>query len=182
MHFLNHVPREYVKGATPIFSKSSSPIKTSSAPSSSSSFSTSITSFGPRPSQSDPPPFPNPTDFSIPPKATATISCMANAAYLQRATFTFPRPMANVTFEGNGEGYPMTIVGGKPTDTVFLPQPTPSPYNLIAYFEYAESVISPKFLPAQIMSVKTAKNSIVVGTEDAFDGDNDDTVATIQWT
>jgi hypothetical protein len=119
--------------------------------------------------------YPNPYVMAIRPDSSYSFSAVSNASYHQRATVSIGGQTAAV-FSGQGEGVPMTLPGGQ---TVYSGA-TRQARQASVLFEYSTDGVN--FEPSVVAMVTNTPTTVIVGTEDSNDGDDNDTVLTLQIT
>ncbi len=113
----------------------------------------------------------NPFMFAIAPDSDYRIRFVSYAAYVERVIVTMS-PNQYV-FTGTGEGVPMTTSDG----LLELKGTTRQGIKVSVLFEF--STDGTNFTPATVAQVWQTATLILVGTEDANDNDNNDTVMTV---
>jgi len=128
--------------------------------------------------------YPNPYPVTLAGRNSFRFSAVANASYFQRVTMSFSGgdDDAGVVFNGRGEGVAMTTADGK--TSYLIPQVT-TQVTCTLLFQY--STDGTKFVNANVVSVSNSGTSpdpqtLTIGTEDAQDGDNNDTLLTLVTT
>jgi Fucose-binding lectin II (PA-IIL) len=116
--------------------------------------------------------YPNPYATVIPGDSSYSFTAMANAAYFQRAIVSLGGQQAAV-FNGQGEGVPMLTSGGGSS----YGGATRGPAQVSVLFQFSTDGVN--YGNAMVAEVLSTPTTVMVGTEDSTDGDNNDTVLTL---
>jgi len=116
--------------------------------------------------------YPNPYALVIPGDSSFSFTAISNAAYFQRAIISLNGERAAV-FNGRGEGIPMTTDnGGKEYQGAVRGN---TQVSLLFQF----SIDGANFSNAVVAAALSTPATVMIGTEDLNDGDNNDTVLTL---
>lgn len=117
--------------------------------------------------------FPNPFTFPIAADSEHKIRFVSNAAFTQRATISLG-PTSKYVFVGSGEGVPMSTSDGLKE----VKGSTRQSISASVLFEFSQD--GTNFSPTVVAQAWQTAILVLVGTEDANDHDNNDTVMTAE--
>lgn len=117
--------------------------------------------------------YPNPFATTIPPDSSYSFTAMANAAYFQRAIISLSGQQAAV-FNGRGEGIPMQTAGGS---EAYQGSTRGGTIQVSLLFQFSPDGVN--YSNAMVAQVLSTPTTLMIGTEDSTDGDNNDTVLTL---
>ena len=121
----------------------------------------------------------NPVQFIIPANSQGSISCMSNAAYMQRVTVTINDDI--YIFIGTGEGEPMKLDSG---DGIIIISPQNTFQTASVLFEYSSSPPYTEFFQASMVKDESIVDKypftmINITSEDSGDNDNNDSYLSV---
>ena len=117
--------------------------------------------------------YPNPYTTTIRGDSNYVFTATSNAMYFQRAIVSLNEQRAAV-FDGRGEGVPMTIQDGQQTECTGSVRGTT---RVSILFQYSKD--GKRYEDAVVAEALTNGTMTMIGTEDSNDGDNNDTVLTL---
>lgn len=116
--------------------------------------------------------YPNPYVTGIPGDSNFSFTAISNAKYYQRAIISLNGRQAAV-FNGSGEGVPMTCGSGQTEYSGAVRGQT----QVSVLFQFSKD--GTNYTDAVVAEVLATPETVMIGTEDANDGDNNDTVLTL---